>query len=539
MEDFNRQVTDPVSWKKTKRNQALPVYTTMKPGKIVPVAAAVLLREDSAILDLEINCEMMETAELLMNQVHLRATAYLFPWSACERFQQSRDQFDRSYMKQPQVDGGAVVPFFQTVVAGAHGSNAIHKALGIHHKVGDTVNNMYIEAYNAIVNYRRKNRSPKLSKRLLTDTSLAEAFWLHSRFGHIVPDWDQAVMDGQIALNIVNQKMQIKGIGVPDGVWGAAPNVRWSDGTQGTAVLAADMADAYIKGFSASGVVWPDVWAELAQNGVTVSMANLKLAKQTQAFAEIRKQYSGLDDEYIIDMQMDGLHIPDRGLMQPVWLGEETMQFVQAKRNAMDGANLAKSAVSGGTKLGMHVRCPRVETGGIIMVCLEVVPTQLFERQQDPFLYTTDPAKLPQTLPDFLDPEKVEVVTNGQIDTAHATPAGVFGYAPKNWKWSNFGPRVGGDAYRPTTDASTDDVRQNIWAVEDPNPKLGESFYLVKNLHVKPFLNQTLDQFRLSGKGNAVITGNTQFGPALVEAENNYKEVMDRVDQTRIQKVAV
>lgn len=572
MDSLNHMHTAPVTYPRTRRNHGVAVLTSLPAGKCVPLVAIPLLREDGMRASMRVAVEMLETVELLMNPVNLRITAYLVPFLALERFEGSRDQFDRSFMGQPKVEGGAVVPFIETQAMGTHGSNAVYKALGLHAQPTDQVNTAYLEAYNQIWNFRAKNRSKNLAQRTRLQTDLAPAFWQHSRFEHVVPDFDQAVIDGEISLNIVSGQMavkagggtrlNIKGVGFDSGTGPgylpAGSTVRTSDGTSETSVATvgqrwthpgASNNMAIVKERTVGGNAHPDVYAdltnvyaEMAAGGVSVSLSNLELARKTTAFAKLRERYDGFDDEYIIDMLMDGLSIPDQALKQPILLSDQTVRFAQAKRYAMDAGNLAESAVSGGAFANVNLRVPRLETGGIVMVIAECVPEQLFERQRDPFFFagnTRDDGELvdlPAALRDSLDPEKVDIVKNGEIDTAHATPNGTFGYAPMNWKWNAWGPRVGGKFLRPTTDAGTDNERQRIWAVEKINPALSADFYIVSAMHQKPFLDLVSDPFEASVIGNAVIDGNTQFGGVLIESAENYDEVLEKAPQTRIAK---
>ena len=96
MRNVNRQQTNAVRFPKTNRPWPLEVLTSSPAGKCVPLSAVPLLREDSAHGNTVINAEMLETHELLMNPTTLRVMTYLVPWLALERFEKSRDQFDRS-----------------------------------------------------------------------------------------------------------------------------------------------------------------------------------------------------------------------------------------------------------------------------------------------------------------------------------------------------------------------------------------------------------------------------------------------------------
>lgn len=521
---------DSVRTKRTRRNHPLAVLTSMDPGVCVPIAAIPLLREDSARGAVRIAAELLETHEILMNSVNLRVTAYLVPWLAMARFEGSRDQFDRSYMGQPKTDGGAVVPFFETVAAVATSTHAINRALGLHAKTGDTVNTMITEAYNLIWNMRAKNRSPNITQRTRLDTSLAPAFWLNSQWEHVVPDFDQAVIDGEIALSMVNPQITVKGLYIGPPASKPAHDQYDLDGVPPGAQLA---SSADFRPVSALGNL-NSVYGELTQAGITISMAGLAQARKAQVWAKVRERFQGHDDEYIIDMLMSGLSIPDLALTKPILLADVTTKFAQAKRYATDAVNMTESAVSGGATVEFDLMVPQINTGGIIMMIAEALPDQLFERQRDPFFYTTAVQStptvrgLPDYLSDDLDVEKVEIVKNGQVDVDHATPNATFGYEPLNNKWTRWGPRLGGKFLRPAAGAANDIQRERLYAVEVVNPTLSSNFYIVApgTMHKKPFIDTTAEPVELAVSGGVVITGNTQFGGKLVENTNLYDKVM-------------
>lgn len=152
----------------------------------------------------------METAEILMNAINVRVMAYLVPTLAFDRFEGSMDQLNRSWSGEA-FKGLPVVPYVETAAFGATGANQVYKYLGLHAKPTAMVNTMYLEAYNQIWNFRAKNRSGDLTLRARLATDLAPAFWTHERFKHIVPDFDQAVIDGEVALNVANAKLPVKG----------------------------------------------------------------------------------------------------------------------------------------------------------------------------------------------------------------------------------------------------------------------------------------------------------------------------------------
>ncbi|TIM42885.1 MAG: hypothetical protein E5Y55_20935 [Mesorhizobium sp.] len=538
--NMTRKHVAPIDIPRTNRVHTGRGITSLPAGKMVPILAAGLHREDSIPNSpLRLSFELEETVEILMNAVRVDVKAYIVPMLALDRFQGSLDVLNRSFEGQPPLDGETVIPFIETMVGPAYASNDILTYAGLHYKVGANINTAYIEAYNQIWNYRAANRSKSLTPRTRLQANLAPAFWNHEMFKHIVPNFDEAKVDGEVALNIVGGQMQLKGIGkIVAG--STAPIAGVSTRYPGNVVqtptwqtplsnLSADMSS------NLASTAIPLIFAEMAANGVTVSLANIELAKKTQAFARLREAYAGHSEEWVINILMDGIQVPDQMLKDPMLIAEASTIFGMSKRYATDAANLTDSVVNGATFVDLNIRMPRLNTGGVLMIVAEVTPEQLFERQKDAFLHlSNNEADRPKFLRDYLDPQKVEIVTNDMIDVAHATPAGTFGYAPMGHKWNVTAPHIGGRFYRPQADAAFDEDRQRFWAVETLNPTLGTDFYLCTNIHTKPFAVTTQDIAEVVIQGDLLIQGNTQFGPALIEASNDYAKVMAEVDQTRI-----
>ncbi|UIB81416.1 major capsid protein [Flyfo microvirus Tbat2_105] len=543
----NRTRTEALVAPRTMRRQGAPVLTSLPAGKMVPISAYPILREDAVRSGrLRFSFEQMETAEVLMNAIKVRVMAYFVPMLALERFNGSMDQLNLSYEGKPPLEGQPIVPYIELAPFGAHGSNAIAKYLGLHGQAADTLNTAYWECYNQIWNFRAKNRSPDLTLRDRLDTTLAPAFWAHERFAHMVPDFDQAVIDGEVPLNVVDARMPVRGLGFGGAIQSATPNlqVRESDGSGVVYPYGYITSDAdkplqngrvYLSARSNQGL--PDIFAELQQNGITVSLSNIELARKTQAFAKLRQQYNQHED-HIINLLMDAISIPEQAFKQPMLLADKQTIFGQSKRYASDAGNLTESVVNGMTQLEMSIQLPRVNVGGMIMVVAEITPDQLFERQADPWLSAKSVDDLPQYLRDTLDPEKVDVVKNSRIDASHSNPNGTFAYEPMNGKWNIDAPRVGGDFYRPTVNTGFDEKRQRIWAVETLNPTLSTDFYLCTNMHTKPFVVTNQDPFEVVQQGDVFIEGNTVFGGHLVEATDDYEKVLAVAPQDRINKEA-
>lgn len=543
---MNRVKSTPIPVQRTNRPLEHRILSSLNAGKMVPVMAIPLLREDSLSGTYRVSFEMDETVEVLMNAVNVRILTYIVPKLAFDRFE-GMDDINRSY---EGVARGTdpVIPWFETQ---AYAANPLFTALGLHGKTGVLVNTDIIEAYNQIWNFRATNRSADIPLRTRLDTTLAPSFWEHQTFAHIVPDFDQAIIDGEVALNIVNSKMPVKGLGLGGTAMGTTSVAVRVSGETAPITYAGAWDDDFgnpgvagkqpvlIKQNGATG--YPDVWAELQDNGITVSLSNIELARKTQAFAQLRRQYNGHSDEYIIDLLMDGITIPEQEWKKPMLLSDVSTVFGMSKRYASDAANLTESVVNGGTFLDVRINCPRVPMGGVVMMVAEIAPEQLFERQKDPYLFATNVDALPQFLRDTLDPEKVSIVTNDYVDVQHTAPTGTFGYAPLNHEWAKSQPRVGGRFYRPTPDGAFDEDRQRIWAVETIDPVLSEDFYLVTQMNYKPFVvtAEDVDHFEVLLRGSSMIRGNTVFGGLLIEATDDYAEVMAEAPVDRIEKPAV
>lgn len=527
--------------------------TSLPAGKVVPLAVIPVLREDTTRGSFAMAFEMQETHEVLLNGIDIVVEAWLVPNLAFERFR-TMDDINLAYTKNARP-GEQVVPYFEMMQAGDPLANEIHMRLGKHARPTQMVNCAYVETYNRIINYQRAEVSPNIPKRERLQKDLAQALWPRNLFGHIVPDFDQAIQEGEVALTIAEQNLVLRNAqGGTDIPVAGSPAVHstdapaqaqqmmfhpnyglWPNGTQ-----RGQQAVTNLSGLKAdlAGAV-----AVLENNGVTISLANIDLARKAQVFANIRKKYNGLSEDMLIDLLMDGITIPEQAWRNPTLLKRVQARFGMAKRYASDGDALTQSVVNGVASIEFSIAVPQCPPGGVIMFTAAIAPEQLFERQKDPYLFAADPTTdLPKFLPDHLDPEAVEVVKNDYIDIDHDDPDAIYGYAPSNFMWNNAGPGIGGRFYRPEVDAGFDEDRQALWAVETQNPTLTKDAYLVPaDIHLKPFWTSTIDPFDCVTIGAAVIEGNTQFGPMLIESqvESDYDEVMKRVDTGRIVKEPV
>jgi len=547
LRDIARTNTQPLAPPRTMREIAMDVGTSVPAGRMTPIAAFPLLREDSLKTStIFAKVDLMEAAEAVRNPIKVRFMAYFVPFLAFSKFDGGRDEFDRSYSKKAGANGQPVTPFFETMNLGADGSIPILRYLGFHNHLNFQGNDAYIRAYNLIWNFRARNRSKTLydaKKRLETATTLAPAFWNHEQFKYIVPDWDDVAMEGAVDLSFTTGDIPVVGTGAMqfEGTVNDMGQKSITAGGGGTSNISLNSA---VSGASrslqlaraASGVV-----ARLAGAGIKMSLANIELATRTMWYAEAKAQFEGLvqgdvEDSVAIDLLMQGISVPDKMWQQPILVADKTVVANLDKRWATDGANLTSAVVNGEAATSLNLVMPRCPTGGIMMVVAEILPDQFFERMQDPLLYTTDVATLPHAMRDDLDPQKVERVSNGFIDTSHTAQSGLFGYAPLHFKWQAKYSRLGGKFFRSAPSSTFNQDRAQFWTVEVQDPQYNADFMISENMNQLPFvlLNQDVGEAQMMG--SVVIEGNTQFGERLLENDNAYTEVLAQVDQTRITK---
>jgi hypothetical protein len=526
------------------------VLTSGDAGKILPIKADPILREEGFSGNVNVSVEMMETSEKPVNAIVAKACTYFVPYLAFDQFNGSIDELNRSYSKENGI-AGSQVEFFEknkyyngsAVVTdssptdmdtGDNGRAAFYGTMGLHHGVAD-MNNSYVQAYNAIVNHRRKARSTSLAQRNEFEHDLAEGFWPNEGNSHIMADFDQKLIDGEVALNGLTFQAPIRGngffaqstnalYGYPAGLLADKTAVGDQVGPNGDTI--------------ASVHEWNDIWAEMTQDGgATMSLADIEQARKTAAFARLRSSYDGIDEEYIIDLLMQGITVPTEIMKQPMLIGSQTGMFGFSQRFATDSGNLDDTATNGFVSLGYRVRAPRTSIGGICMTLLEIAPERVWERKKDYFLYTTDTDNLPNALRDSLDPEKVAVVKKNHLDVNHSTPDATLGYAPLNHEYNRDQINVGGKFYRPSNDAYTE-VRSRIWTNETTDPSLSTDFYLCTNLHKKIFADQVSDSFEITAVSDLTVDTNVVFGDRLIEADatSDYDSITNLVDAARITK---
>lgn len=529
--------TAPIAVEKSVRSDELRSLSSANAGLIIPLAFVPLLREDRVTSgNVTVSADMAETLYPLLNAVSLSVQAHFIANVAYERFD-GMDSFNRSYQGVAEPSTSTVIPFMPQVAFAK--AAPIWRALGVYWPEGEMINRAPIEAYNLLVNWKRRLRSDKLPQRVLTDTTLAEAFWRHTVVNEVVPDFDQSLNEGEVPLEFATQRMWIEGIGRltagnPTELTNQAVTEKRAGSTTEEVIYpyALNPGDANLRVLTgAQGI--PQLFADLEASGVKLSLANIELAKKTAAFAKLRERYKGLEDDHIIDLLMEGIRVPDEALKQPILLASKSAVFGYTERHAMDGASLDESLTTGKTRVNLRFRTPPMNTGGVILITAQITPEQLYERMRDQWLAITDTNSYPNFMRDYLDPEKVEVVQNRYVDVLHSQPTATFGYGPLNHKWRRSFTRTGGKFYRPFPDTFVED-RQRFWSADQVDPTLMDDFYMVSDLPNSVFADTESEPFEILTLGAVNIVGNTVFGPRLSEDIGSYEEVMDEVDTDRL-----
>ena len=255
-------------------------------------------------------------------------------------------------------------------------------------------------------------------------------------------------------------------------------------------------------------------------------------AHKQQSFAKAvaamdGNQFSGFnnDDVLILDL-MNGFTVSPELLNRPWLLDSKTGVFGMSERHATDAANLDDSVTVGQLTLSTSINVPKQNYGGIIFSSFEYMPERIYPRQSDEYLKVASEADLPNALRDSLNPEPVEVTLNGEIDTAHATPAGTYGYRELNGKWNRERTMLGGDyrALTPGTPATA--ARTALWQPEYIDPVLTSDHWLCPH----PFPQDVFsvpanDTVTLSVRVDCTISGLTQFGAQLVEDNSEFSDI--------------
>lgn len=518
----------PTEHARTVRTDLTSVVTSSFGGVLMPLKMIPLLREDGARTSrFTCHIQMAETANMLLNPVRVSVMSYFVPKLAMSDRFKDMGTIDRSYNGQVEQDGTTVVPWFLKKQIDEPAD--IEKALGIHYDVPTGRNSDYTEAYNAVWNYIAANRSPSLTPRGELDGHLAPAFWEHTQMKHVVPNFDDAMIEGVVPISFTGEaQMPVKSA---DTLTGVTASIGFENANGEDQLI--NQFTSQAPTYAAPGTPVHKLFTELTADGFELTLANINLARETAAWSRMRAQHTGVSEEWMIDQLLAGIRVRDEELNHPILIDHQQTIVGMTQRYATDATNLDKSLTDGRTSVQVMVGAPRTSCGGVICVVGQVLPEMVYERQRDYYASAMTVDDLPNRTRDELDPQPVDLVTNKEVDTDHSLPDDLFGYQPLNAGWVRQHPNVGGLYYRNAGDA-WNEYRNRIWSTEVTDPELGPDFYLSETISHEVFASSTTDPFEWWLSGACAIEGNTYFGPALLESMDDYDNTLAQVPTARL-----
>lgn len=548
-----RQSELPISYGMTRRMDNASILTSGKAGVVIPVSAFPLLRGDSASGQLMFDMELAEMPKPLENAVIARAQVWCVPRPALPYFS-GLDEYTHSWHGKDITALGSTTrtppALYSTVGTGAIAaaqSSEFFAALGLSLQSSTEINTDYIDAYNLIQNFRLAAHSSKMtrydyySEDPVAALELKPAFWPRNRMHMIVPDYEQALVVGALDLDVSAGQIPVSGIGVrAANTWGQdnITDIRETGQSANTTyvsstnALQAGSATVHIEE-DPDNAGYPGIFAELAGSSIVTTLADIDKARTTQAFAKRvaamqGANYSGFNnDDVIVSELMQGFMVPKELMNRPWLIDSKTVVFGMQERHATDAANLDDSVSTGRAQVSLSCNIPTQDWGAVVMATVEVMPERLYERQRDEYLYVTSSDHMPNAIRDLQRIEPVDSVPNARIDTAHTTPAGVFGYEPMNAKWRREFTRLGGEFRQLTPGTPSTSARTAIWQADYVDPVFTSDHWLCPH----PFPQDVFsvpanDIVNISVLQRVAITGITQFGDELVEDNDEFTDVV-------------
>lgn len=547
-----RQSTSPVEFKRGTRKDETVLMTSARAGLVVPVGFVPLLAGDSASGRVGIDVQLKEMPKPLLNAVTANFQAWFVPKSAHPQFP-GRDELMHARTGENIKSLGsadrAPPPFF-TVINGANLTTAaasdFFTTLGLHVPTGEDINSDLLDAFSVIYNFRLAAHSSRLARRQYAAESIAAAcalppaFWPSSRLSRVVPDYERALVVGSLDLDVVAGRLPISGLGINTSGTTITPARKETGKTapvtgeagwlSAGAAPAAGQAQLSIKQGATAG--YPDIWAEMAGQNLSISLNDIDKARTTQAFAKLRTAYAGNDatgfdnDDTIVALLMQGIAVEPDQFKRPWLLDSQRVPVGFAERFATDAANLDTSVTLGRASGVLSLNVPAQDVGGVIMFTVEVLPERVDERMADEWLLATTVNELPNALRDVQRVEPVDWVLNRRIDAKHSSPAGLYGYEPMNDRWNRDFTRLGGDFYMATPGGGWTENRSAIWQTEIVNPTFSATHYLAPVPFPHDVFSDTnADAFEVVCRHNVTIIGLTQIGDVLAENNDDYDAV--------------
>jgi hypothetical protein len=549
-----RQIMTPADFARTVRHDRVNGMTSGRAGVVVPIDYIPLFAGDSAAGRFGIDIEMQEMPRPLLNGVVGQVQAWLVTKLSHPKFTSYEEYIASKEGVNISALGASdrTPPDFFTTIEGADYTTAaaseFMKKLGLHLPAGEKIHSDLIDAFWQVYNFRLAAHSSKLTLQgyaadsLANSTALPRAFWPKAALTNVVPDYESALVVGALDLDVTAGQLPVSGILVGTGK--TAGNIgATSRETQGVEHAANtkngfnartgsnDSTSVFIEE-DADNPGYPGVFAEMAGQGLTASLADIDKARTTQAFAKLRAAYAGNDitgymsDDAILAQLMRGVPVPQDEFQRPILLDSQLVRFGFLERHATDAANLDDSISQGRTSASLSLNVPTLPTEAVIIITFEMMPELLQEAQYDDWLHMEEASELPDALRDIQRTEPVDIVPNKRRDARHTSPDDLYGYEPMNYKWDRNFTRLGGDFYQDNPSNPFTEQRSGIWQANIVDPSFtGDHWLVPASLDHSVFSDSTADAFEAVFRHDLAITGLTQMGDMLDEDNTNFAVV--------------
>lgn len=533
-----RQNTAPVEFTETIRGDRGILMSSGRAGVVTPCGYIPVLRGDALSGSVSISAELGEMPRPLLNGATFNFQAWFVPKPAHPQFA-GADEFMNSYIGEPIRALGAAdrspPPFFNVVEDGPAvatlEASTFFRTLGIHIVAGEPIQTDLLDAFSLIYNFRLAAHSSRLPLRkyaqedLAASTALPRAFWPSGNFSHVVPDYERALVIGSLDLDIAAGQMPLNGLYRGNANPGETTYYRHGPDTpvanENPKALYMDASDAY-----------PQMYAEMANQTVTTSLADIDKARTTQAFAKLRAAYAGNDttgynnDDAIVATLMSGFQVPEEMFNRPWLLDSQRVPVGFGERFATDAGNLDQSIIQGRTSVSLSLNLPKQDSGGTIIFTMELLPDRIYEAQADEWLHVRSPVDLPDALRDVQRVEPVDPVRSRRLDARHTTPNSLYGWEPMNAVWNRNFTRLGGAFYQETPGAAATEQRSGVWQLSIVDPAFTDDHYLAPEPFPHDVFSDTLaPAFEFVTQHDVAIRGLTQIGDVLVENNDDYDAV--------------
>jgi len=544
-----RQSSTPVPYENSLRPDSRVAMTSGRAGVVVPLGYIPVLPGESVGGKVGCDLKLAEMPRPLINAVVANFQAWLVPKTAMPQFP-GRDELNHAMTGDPIKSLGAAdrspPPFF-TTISGASLTTAaasdFFKSLGLHIPTGSTINSDLIDAFNLIWNFRAAAHSSRLARRqyasesIANATTLPPAFWPSGRFAHVVPDYEAALVQGSLDLDVLAGRLPIDGIYT----FGTVANVTAGAALRGTAAAFDKTQDVYdmpstalaFDSDNAAGASRrPRIEAVMSGQQISVTLNDIDKARIRQAYAKLHAAYAGNDatgfdnEDTLVALLMQGINPGAENFKRPILLDSKRVPVGFAERFATDSANLDVSVVEGRAQCTLSLNTPKVDVGGVIIYTVEVLPERLDERMTDEWLMCTTFDHYPNPLRDIQRTLPVDMVLNRRVDAKHTTPAGLYGYEPMNHKWKRDATALGGAFYKATPGGTEPETRAGLWLADIVNPVLNSHHHIAPEPFPHDVFADTLaPAFEVVARHVCSIVGNVQFGDVLTEANDDYAAV--------------